>query len=406
MSVLLIGAGSVGWAVAQKCGLHNDIFGDITIASRTKAKGDRLVADILARGNVKDSGKSLRSVELDVADLSGSAAVIEESRAELVINLGPPPTNVSVMKACLRKGVGYIDTSVAVDLCSEGQQVPQAYDPQWQFREAFARAGVTALLSVGFDPGVVSIFVRHAQLVLFDSLDTIDILDVNAGSHGHKFATNFDPVTNLSEIQGDSFYFEGGSWKSVPCHSRSLDFDFPDVGSFRLYSMAHDEICSLAAFIPARRIEFWMGFSENYLKYFNVLRDVGLLSNQPVTTASGIRVSPLEVLKAILPEPGSLAPAYTGKTCIAALVSGMKDGKKRKVLVYNICDHRQCYLEIGSQAISYTAGIPAVVAGLLYFQGIWRQPGVWNVEQLDPAPFLDLMPEIGLSWHVLDLPTS
>jgi len=406
MSVLMIGAGSVGWAVAQKCALHNDIFGDITIASRTKAKGDKLVADILARGNVKDSGKRLGSVQLDVADLSATAAVIEDSRAELVMNLGPPPSNVPVMEACLRKRVGYIDTSVAVDLCSEGQQVPQAYEPQWRFREPFAKAGVTALLSVGFDPGVVSIFVRYAQLALFDTLDTIDILDVNAGSHGRKFATNFDPVTNLSEIQGDSFYFEGGKWKSVPCHSRSMDFDFPTVGSFRLYSMAHDEICSLAAFIPARKIEFWMGFSENYLKYFNVLRDVGLLSNQPVTTASGVRVSPLEVLKAILPEPGSLAPDYTGKTCIAALVSGSRAGKKRKVLIYNLCDHRQCYLEIGSQAISYTAGIPAVVGGLLYFQGIWRQPGVWNVEQLDPAPFLDLMPKVGLSWDVVDLPIN
>jgi carboxynorspermidine synthase len=403
MSILLIGAGSVGWAVAQKCALHNDIFGDITIASRTKAKGDRLVADIRARGNVKDSGKNLRSVELDVANQSATAGVIEDSRAELVINLGPPPTNVPVMEACLRKRVGYIDTSVAVDLCSEGQQVPQAYDPQWRFREPFAEAGVTALLSVGFDPGVVSIFVRHAQLTLFDTLDTIDILDVNAGNHGRKFATNFDPVTNLSEIQGDSFYFEGGTWKSVSCHSRSMDFDFPEVGSFTLYSMAHDEICSLAAYIPARKIEFWMGFSENYLKYFNVLRDVGMLSNRPVTTASGARVSPLEVLKAVLPEPGSLAPDYTGKTCIAALVSGAKAGKKRKILIYNICDHRQCYLEVGSQAISYTAGIPAVVAGLLYFQGIWRQPGVWNVEQLDPVPFLDLMPKMGLSWHVADL---
>jgi carboxynorspermidine synthase len=403
MSILLIGAGSVGWAVAQKCALHNDIFGDITIASRTKAKGDRLVADIRARGNVKDSGKNLRSVELDVANQSATAGVIEDSRAELVINLGPPPTNVPVMEACLRKRVGYIDTSVAVDLCSEGQQVPQAYDPQWRFREPFAEAGVTALLSVGFDPGVVSIFVRHAQLTLFDTLDTIDILDVNAGNHGRKFATNFDPVTNLSEIQGDSFYFEGGTWKSVSCHSRSMDFDFPEVGSFTLYSMAHDEICSLAAYIPARKIEFWMGFSENYLKYFNVLRDVGMLSNRPVTTASGARVSPLEVLKAVLPEPGSLAPDYTGKTCIAALVSGAKAGKKRKILIFNICDHRQCYLEVGSQAISYTAGIPAVVAGLLYFQGIWRQPGVWNVEQLDPVPFLDLMPKMGLSWHVADL---
>jgi carboxynorspermidine synthase len=406
MSILVIGAGSVAWAVAQKCALHNDIFGDITIASRTKAKGDRLVADICARGNVKDSGKNLRSVELDVANQPATAAVIEGSRAELVINLGPPLTNVPVMEACLRKRVGYIDTSVAVDLCSEGQQVPQAYDPQWRFREPFAEAGVTALLSVGFDPGVVSVFVRHAQLTLFDTLDAIDILDVNAGNHGRKFATNFDPVTNLSEIQGDSFYFEGGTWKSVSCHSRSMDFDFPEVGSFTLYSMAHDEICSLAAYIPARKIEFWMGFSENYLKYFNVLRDVGMLSNRPVTTASGIRVSPLEVLKAVLPEPGSLAPDYTGKTCIAALVSGAKAGKKRKVLIYNICDHRQCYLEVGSQAISYTAGIPAVVAGLLYFQGIWRQPGVWNVEQLDPAPFLDLIPKIGLSWHVADLPAN
>jgi carboxynorspermidine synthase len=228
-------------------------------------------------------------------------------------------------------------------------------------------------------------------------------MDVNAGDHGQKFATNFDPETNMLEIQGDSFYFEDKKWHQVPCHSRMMEFDFPIVGRQKVYSMAHDEVRSMAEFLPAKRIEFWMGFSDNYLNYFNVMRDIGLLNTTPITTVDGITVEPLKVLKAILPDPTSLASGYTGKTCIGTWVRGQKDGVQKSVFIYNICDHKEAYIEVEHQAISYTTGVPAITAALLYFQGKWSDKGLYNVEQLNPDHFLELMPRIGLTWQVQEL---
>jgi carboxynorspermidine synthase len=406
MSILQIGAGGVGSVIAHKVAQNNHILGDLVLASRTPAKCDRILAGIARCGNSKDKSRRLKSRPLDAHDVDSVARLIDEVNPRLVINAGPPWVNVDIMEACLRTGKPYLDTSVATDLCSPGQQVPEAYDPQWAFRERYAKAGLTAILGAGFDPGVVSVFAAYAWKHLFDEIDSIDVLDVNAGNHGRKFATNFDPETNLLEIQGDSFYWENGEWKRVPCHTRSLQYTFPEVGAFTLYSMAHDEVRSLAEFIPAKRVEFWMGFSENYLRYFNVLRDVGMLSSTPVTTSDGITVSPLRVLKALLPEPTSLAPAYTGKTCIGTLVRGRKNGEARNKFLYNICDHAAAYGEVESQAISYTTGVPAVTAALLFFSGEWARPGVNNIEQMDPDPFLQLMPSIGLTWAVEDVPPA
>jgi carboxynorspermidine synthase len=403
MSILQIGAGGVGWVTAHKVAQNNHILGDLVLASRTQSKCDRILASIARCKSSKDPSRKLESRQLDAHDVSSVERLIDQVSPRLVINVGPPWVNVDIMEACLRTGTAYLDTSVSTDLCSEGQQVPQAYDPQWAFRERYAKAGVTAILSSGFDPGVVSVFAAYAYKHLIDDIDSIDVLDVNAGNHGRKFATNFDPETNLLEIQGDSFYLENKEWKRVPCHTRKLDFTFPEVGPFTLYSMAHDEIRSLAEFIPAKRIEFWMGFGENYLRYFNVLRDVGMLSPNPVTTTDGITVSPLKVLKAVLPEPTSLAANYTGKTCIGTLLRGRKSGKPKNVFLYNICDHRASYLEVESQAISYTTGVPAVTGALLYFSGEWAKPGVHNMEQLDPDPFLKLMPQIGLTWDAIEV---
>jgi carboxynorspermidine synthase len=404
MAVLQIGAGGVGWAVAHKLAQHNDVFGDLVLASRSPARCDRIVESVLRKGNLKDPVGSLTTRTVDADDPAALRRLIAEVRPDLVVNVGPPWINVAVMEACCDEKVSYLDTSVATDLCSPGQQVPEAYDPQWALRDRFEEAGVSAILSTGFDPGVVSVFCAYAKMHLFDTIETIDVMDVNAGSHGRKFATNFDPETNLLEIQGDSFYWENGRWTRVPCHTRMREFDFPIVGPFKVYSMAHDEVRSLAEFIPAKRIEFWMGFGERYLSYFNALRDVGMLSPNPVTTSDGITVSPLKVLKAVLPDPTSLAPNYTGKTCIGSLIEGTKAGRKRRVFLYNICDHKACYEEIESQAISYTTAVPAVTAALLYFQGKWKPAGMRNVEQLDPDPFLELMPEIGLTWDIAEVP--
>ncbi|EKO3606289.1 saccharopine dehydrogenase family protein [Vibrio metschnikovii] len=403
MSILQIGAGGVGWVVAHKAAQNNDVLGDITIASRSIGKCEKIIESIKGKNNLKDSTKKLEARAVDADDVAALVALINEVKPDLVINAGPPWVNVTIMEACYQAKVSYLDTSVAVDLCTEGQQVPEAYDPQWAFRDKFKQAGITGILSAGFDPGVVSVFAAYAVKHLFDEIDTIDVLDINAGDHGKKFATNFDPETNLLEIQGDSFYWEEGQWKSVPCHTRMLEFDFPNCGNFKVYSMSHDEIRSLQEYIPAKRIEFWMGFGDRYLNYFNVMKDIGLLNPEPLTLHDGTVVKPLQVLKAMLPDPTSLAPGYTGLTCIGTWVQGRKDGKERSVFIYNNADHQVAYKDVEHQAIAYTTGVPAITAALQFFRGEWAQAGVFNMEQLNPDPFLETMPSIGLDWDVIEL---
>jgi len=400
LTVLQIGAGGVAWVVAHKVAQNNDIFGDLVIASRTVEKCHKIIESIKRKNNLKDTSRALSARAIDTDNLDELIALINEVKPDLLINTGSPWCNLNLMEACVQTKVNYLDTSVATDLCSEGQQVPDAYNSQWAYREKFKQAGITGILGAGFDPGVVNVFAAYAHKHLFDEIDSIDIMDVNTGNHGKKFATNFDPETNLLEIQGDSFYWENGAWQRVACHSRAVEYDFPVVGKHKVYSMAHDEVRSLAEFIPAKRIEFWMGFSEAYLKYFNVLRDVGMLSPELVTTSDGVTVSPLKVLKAVLPDPISLAPNYSGKTCIGTLVRGRKDNVQKTVFIYNICDHEASYSEVESQAISYTTGVPVIVAALLFFQKKWSDVGLFNVEQLDPDPFLELMPKLGLTWDV------
>ncbi len=406
MSLLQIGAGGVGWVIAHKAAKHNDVFGDITLASRTQDKCDRIIHSIHRKQNVKNASYDLSSRVVDANNISELVALIREIQPDLVINAGPPWINIAIMEACYQTKTSYLDTSVATDLCSEGQQVPNAYDPQWAFREKFSEAGITGILGAGFDPGVVSVFAAYATKHLFDEIDSIDVMDVNAGDHGKKFATNFDPETNMLEIQGDSFYWENNQWQQVPCHTRSLMFDFPLVGQHQVYSMAHDEVRSLKEFIPAKRIEFWMGFSDQYLTYFNCFRDIGLLSVNSVKLEDGRLVEPLKVLKALLPDPTSLAEGYTGKTCIATWVQGTKEGKARSFLLYNNADHEVAYDDVEHQAIAYTTGVPAITATLMYFHGQWRGQGVFNIEQLNPDPFLEMMPTVGLDWHCIELPVG
>jgi carboxynorspermidine synthase len=403
MAILQIGAGGVGWVVAHKAAQHNDILGDITIASRSIEKCEKIIESIRRKNNLKQPQKKLAARTVNADDVNALVALIREVQPDLVINVGPPWVNINIMQACYQAGVSYLDTSVAVDLCSEGQQVPQAYDWQWSYRDKFKQAGITGILGAGFDPGVVSVFAAYAVKHLFDEIDTIDVMDVNAGDHGKKFATNFDPETNMLEIQGDSFYWESGQWQQVGCHTRMHEFDFPVVGKHKVFSMAHDEVRSLKEFIPAKRIEFWMGFGERYLTYFNVMRDIGLLSPNPITLPDGREVQPLHVLKALLPDPTSLAPGYKGNTCIGTWVQGKKQGKPRSVFLYNIADHEIAYRDVEHQAISYTTGVPAITAAIQYFCGKWAQAGVFNMEQLDPDPFLETMPTIGLDWDMQEL---
>jgi saccharopine dehydrogenase-like NADP-dependent oxidoreductase len=312
-----------------------------------------------------------------------------------VINLGSAFVNMSVLEACIKAGVVYMDTAIHEDPKKVCEDPPWYANYEWKRKERCAKAGITAILGVGFDPGVVNAYCAYALKHHFDKIDTIDILDVNAGSHGKYFATNFDPEINFREFQKVWTYVDR-KWELRPVHSEKWVYDFPVVGKQPVYLTGHDELHSLAKNIDARTIRFWMGFGDHYINVFNVLKNIGMLSEKPVKTAEGVEVIPLKVLKAVLPDPMSLGPNYKGLTCIGNLIKGQKNGEDKEMFIYNTCDHAKCYKEVESQAISYTAGVPPVAAAILVAQGVWDPKTMVNVEELDPDPFLKLLDKIGL----------
>ena len=398
-NVLIIGAGGVGSAVAHKCAQHNDELGDICLASRTVAKCDDIVAMIHAKNNLKDRDAKLSAQQLDAKHIDAVMELIHRSKSSIVLNAGSPHCNLAIIEACLRTGAHYLDTAVYEKEGDINVPPPWYANYEWKQREAFSAAGVTGILGIGFDPGAVNAFCAYVHKHLIDDIDSIDIMDVNAGDHGKYFSTNFDPEVNLREIMEDVLYWEDGKWESIPCHSRSRSYDFPVVGEQKVFSMGHDELHSLSANIPAGRMEFWMGFSERYISVFNVLNQLGLLSGDAVDV-EGTPVVPLKLLKAVLPDPASLAAGYTGEVCIGCLVKGRSQGKAREVFIYSTCDHADCYADIGAQAISYTTAVPLVAAALLVARGDWNVAKLVNVEELDPDPFMALMPEVGLAWDI------
>ncbi len=400
-NTLIIGAGGVGSAVTHKCAQHNDVLGDICLASRTVSKCDRTIREIREKGNLKDPGRRLYSAEIDAKDTKALIELINRTESSLVLNMASPFCNLAILDAVVETGVDYIDTSVYEKEHTSNEPPPWYAQYEWKYRDRFAAKGMTGILGMGFDPGAVNAFCAYVYKHLIDTVDTIDIMDVNAGDHGKYFATNFDAETNLHEIQEDVRYWENGEWARIPCHSKSRTYDFPVVGEHRLYSMGHDELHSLPVNIPANRIEFWMAFSDHYINVFTVLDKLGLLGMKPVKVED-IEVEPIKVVKALLPEPSSLAAGYTGKTCIGCLVTGTKNGERKEVFIYNTCDHEEAYREIGSQAISYTTAVPAVTAALLIADGTWKVRKLVNVEELDPDPFMELMPKIGLNWAIRD----
>ena len=401
-NVLILGAGGVGSVAAHKCAQNNDILGEIFIASRTLEKCERVIESIYRKDNLKDKSRNLHARRLDAMDVSATARLIEQAGAETVINLASPQCNMSIMEACLEANATYLDTAVHEGPFREPEPYPWYANWEWKKKDLFAAKGITAILGVGFDPGVVNAYCAYAVKHHFDRIETIDIMDVNAGNHGHFFATNFDPETNLNEIAEDVGYWEDRQWKECSPHSKSRTFAFPVVGEHKVYLMGHDEIHSLPTFVNADSIRFWMGFSDHYINCFNVLRNIGLLSCEPVTTAEGLKVVPLAVVKASLPDPSSMAPRYTGKTCIGNLIKGEKDGKESEMFIYNICDHQECYGEVESQAISYTAGVPPAAAAILVANGEWNAQRMVNVEELDPDPFIDLLNTMGLPMQIRD----
>ena len=400
-NVLVVGAGGVGAVTAHKCAQSNDRLGDVWIASRTVAKCEAIAEDIRARGNLADAGCRLETRALDAKDVAATAALIREAEASIVLNVGSPHINMAVMEACLETGAHYLDTAVYELEGEMNCPAPWYQNYEWKQRDRFKAAGLTAVLGIGFDPGVVNAFTAYADTHLMDKIKTVDIMDVNGGDHGRYFATNFDPETNLREIMEDVIYWENGEWVTIPCHSRERTYDFPELGEFKLYSMGHDELHSLAVNIEAERIEFWMGFSERYIQVFSVLKNLGLLSPDAVEV-EGQKVVPIKLIKALLPDPATLAEGYSGKVCIGNEIVGEKDGRERSVFIYSTKDHEDCFADVGSQAISYTTGVPAVTAALLIADGRWRAGTMVNVEELDPVPFLEEMPKLGIGWDVID----
>lgn len=400
-NVLILGAGGVAHVTAHKCAQYNDILGDICIASRTQAKCDKIIAGIHRKGHLKEPARQLTSRQIDATDTEAVVRLIEDTNSGIVLNLAQPFVNMMVLEACLQTGAAYLDTAVHEENDLVCEDPPWYANHEWKRAERCQERGVTAILGAGFDPGVVNAYCAFAAKHHFDRIETIDILDVNAGHHGMYFATNFDPEINFREFT-IVWSWINREWVCSPVHDEKWVFDFPEVGPQPVYLTGHDEIHSLARFMDVDTIRFWMGFSDHYIKVFNVLNNVGMLSEKPVRTAEGLEVVPLKVLKAVLPDPMSLAPHYKGKTCIGCLVKGEQDGESKELFIYNISDHAACYREVGSQAISYTAGVPPAAAAVLMAQEIWLPKTMVNVEQLDPDPFLDLLEEMGLPTLIED----
>ncbi|MBN1432557.1 MAG: saccharopine dehydrogenase family protein [Methanomicrobiaceae archaeon] len=392
--VLIIGAGGVGSVVVHKCAEKPDVFNEITLASRTYDKCTEIAGSVRER-----TGREIQTEQVNADSVDELVNLISKIRPAIVINTALPYQDLTIMEACLNTGVSYIDTANY----EPPEEAKFEYSWQWAYREKFTDKGLTAILGCGFDPGVTNIFCAYARDKIFDTIEYIDIIDCNAGDHGHPFATNFNPEINIREITQEGRYWEEGGWKFTPPLSESRVIDFPEVGERRAYLLYHEEEESLVQYIPGlKRIKFWMTFSEEYLTHLRVLENVGMTGIKPVEF-EGHEVIPLKFLKALLPDPASLSIGYKGKTSIGCIIEGVKDGRRIKKIIYNVCEHEKANREVGAQAVSYTTGVPAALGAEMYLRGIWKKPGVWNVEQFDPVPFLEELGERGLPWHIKDL---
>ena len=388
---LIIGAGGVGRVVAHKCAqLSQDVFGEVMLASRTQSRCDAIAADILAK-----KGTAIRTAAVDADNVAATVKLMEEFKPDILINVALPYQDLPLMDACLEAGVDYVDTANY-----EPRDVPKfEYHWQWAYQERFEKAGLTALLGSGFDPGVTNVFCAHAAKHHFDRIDTLDIVDCNAGSNGLPFATNFNPEINIREVTAKGQFWEHGAWQETNPISVGTTFDFPGVGPKKMYLLYHEELESLSKNFPgAKRMRFWMTFSENYLTHLRVLEGIGMTSIKPIKF-QGQDVIPLEFLKAVLPDPGSLGALTKGRTCIGDVITGMKDGREKHYFIWNECDHEECYAETGAQGVSYTTGVPAMIGAKQVLEGTWRKPGVWNMEQHDPDPFMKDLNLYGLPWQ-------
>ncbi|WP_411033304.1 saccharopine dehydrogenase family protein [Shinella sp. BYT-45] len=400
-NALIIGAGGVAQVVAHKCAQNNDVLGDIHIASRTKAKCDRIIASVHEKKAMKQPGV-LEGHALDALDIEATKALIKSTGSEIVINVGTAFLNMSVLRACMDTGAAYIDTAIHEEPGKICETPPWYGNYEWKRAAECEEKGITAILGAGFDPGVVNAYARLAKDEYLDKVTDVDIVDINAGSHGKYFATNFDPEINFREFTGVVYSWQNGQWQTNKMFEIGKEYDLPVVGKRKAYLCGHDEVHSLAKNMDGADVRFWMGFGDHYINVFTVLKNIGLLSEQPVRLAEGQEVVPLKVVKACLPDPASLAPEYEGKTCIGDYVKGLKDGKEKTVFIYNVADHKEAYEEVGSQGISYTAGVPPVAAAMLIATGEWDVKKMANVEELPPKPFISLLNRIGLPTRIQD----
>ena len=388
--VLIIGAGGVGQVVTHKCAQRRDIFSEITLASRTKSKCDVIAAQL---------NNSINTAQVDADNVPELVALIKQVQPKLVINVALPYQDLHIMDACLETGVDYLDTANYEPLDTARFE----YSWQWAYQERFREKGLMALLGSGFDPGVTNVYTALAAKKYLDVIEELDIIDANAGSHGQPFATNFNPEINIREVTATCRHWENGQWVESPPLTTKHSFDFPEgIGPMNIYRLYHEEMESLVKHLPTiKKAQFWMTFSDNYLKHLEVLQNVGMTRIDEVEFG-GQKIVPLQFLKALLPDPGSLGPLTKGKTCIGVIARGTKDGQRRQVYIYNICDHEACYKEVQSQAISYTTGVPAVVGAIMMLTGKWHEAGVFNMEQFDPELFLEVLGPMGLPTVVVD----
>lgn len=392
--VLIIGAGGVGGVVTHKCAQLVDTFQEIILASRTESKCKAIAAQLK---------RPIRTAQVDADNVAELTALLEKEKPNLVINVALPYQDLHIMDACLNAGIDYLDTA--------NYEPPNIakfeYSWQWAYQEKFQKAGLMALLGSGFDPGVTNVYTAYIKKHYLDEIHELDIIDCNAGDHGQPFATNFNPEINIREVTAKGRYWENGQWVEIDAMSIKDTYTFPaGIGEKDIYLLYHEELESIVKHFPEiKRARFWMTFGQSYLKHLEVLQNIGMTSIEPVMY-NGVEVIPLQFLKSVLPDPSSLGPLTKGKTCIGCVAKGIKDGVEKIIYIYNICDHEECYAEVQSQAISYTTGVPAMIGAKMMLEGKWKKPGVWNMEQFDPDPFMADLNSYGLPWEVVELKTT
>lgn len=386
--IIIIGAGGVGRVVAYKCAEQKDVFGRILLASRTREKCDEIKEAI--------GDDRISTAAIDAMDVPALVRLIKDFGAYMVIHVALPYQDLAIMDACLEAGVHYLDTANY----EPEDEAKFEYKWQWAYHDRYVKAGLTALLGSGFDPGVTSVFTAYAAKHYFDEIHYLDIVDCNAGDHGHPFATNFNPEINIREVTQKGKYWENGKWVETEPHQFMKELTYPDIGPRKSYLIYHEELESLVKNFPTiKRARFWMTFSDEYLTHLRVIQNIGMDRIDPINY-EGKEIVPIQFLKAVLPDPKSLGENYKGWTSIGCRIRGVKDGEEKTLYIYNNASHEAAYKETGTQAVSYTTGVPAMIGAKMMVTGQWMKPGVWNVENFDPDPFMEELNLRGLPWKV------